>query len=100
MAASNGAPNNRTEDRALKALIVGAGIGGLAAAVGLRQQGHNVKVGHESELTKWRIEQRLLTRTDLRAICPGQRSRICITSGTKFQWPSAPIWTDSRGYWC
>lgn len=47
MAASNGTPNDRTEDRALNALIVGAGIGGLAAAIGLRQQGHHVKVGHD-----------------------------------------------------
>ena len=32
------------QDSALKILIVGAGIGGLSAAIGLRMQGHNVQV--------------------------------------------------------
>jgi 2-polyprenyl-6-methoxyphenol hydroxylase-like FAD-dependent oxidoreductase len=57
MAASNETTNDHTEDRALNTLIVGTGIGGLAAAVGLRQQGHHVKVGHGLERTKRRIEQ-------------------------------------------
>jgi 2-polyprenyl-6-methoxyphenol hydroxylase-like FAD-dependent oxidoreductase len=30
--------------KGLKVLIVGAGIGGLAAAIALRQQGHEVEV--------------------------------------------------------
>jgi monoamine oxidase len=32
--------------RALKILIVGAGIGGLTAAIGLRRQGHHVEVSN------------------------------------------------------
>lgn len=33
-----------TSDEGLRILIVGAGIGGLTAAIALRQQGHHVEV--------------------------------------------------------
>ncbi|KAH7063745.1 hypothetical protein B0J12DRAFT_716071 [Macrophomina phaseolina] len=36
----------------LKVLIIGAGIGGLTAAIGLRQQGHDVEVFEKSELLR------------------------------------------------
>jgi 2-polyprenyl-6-methoxyphenol hydroxylase-like FAD-dependent oxidoreductase len=32
------------ETRALKILVIGAGIGGLTAAIALRNQGHDVQV--------------------------------------------------------
>jgi monoamine oxidase len=35
---------NGTSDEGLHILIVGAGIGGLTAAIALRQQGHRVEV--------------------------------------------------------
>lgn len=44
MASSNG-----TEQKAgLKILIVGAGIGGLTAAIALRKQGHHVQIFEQS----------------------------------------------------
>jgi monoamine oxidase len=44
--AMNSAINGKYGQResALKILIVGAGIGGLSSAIGLRMQGHNVQV--------------------------------------------------------
>lgn len=40
----NGAHANGVSERNLKILIVGAGIGGLSAALGLRRAGHEVLV--------------------------------------------------------
>jgi len=39
---------NGTASKGLKVLIAGAGIGGLAAAIALRQQGHHVEVHEQS----------------------------------------------------
>jgi heterodisulfide reductase subunit A-like polyferredoxin len=39
--------SSKNGDHGLKILIVGAGIGGLSAAIGLRQQGHEVIVSIE-----------------------------------------------------
>ena len=36
--------SDAADDRPLNIVIVGAGIGGLAAAIGLRRAGHNVSV--------------------------------------------------------
>ncbi|KAF5570588.1 3-hydroxybenzoate 6-hydroxylase 1 [Fusarium phyllophilum] len=41
-----------TETRPLNILIVGAGIGGLTAALGLRQQGHKVTLFERSQLAR------------------------------------------------
>ncbi|KAE8311999.1 hypothetical protein BDV41DRAFT_540085 [Aspergillus transmontanensis] len=43
-------PNSRSENRPLKVLVVGAGIGGLTAAIALRKQGHDVHVFEQSRL--------------------------------------------------
>jgi 2-polyprenyl-6-methoxyphenol hydroxylase-like FAD-dependent oxidoreductase len=42
----------RNENPGLRVLIVGAGIGGLTAAVALRQQGHHVEVCSSKSLTE------------------------------------------------
>ena len=47
---SNG--TNGTTEGGLKILIVGAGIGGLTAAIGLRKQGHEVLVSKTLNLNK------------------------------------------------
>lgn len=36
----------------LKVIVVGGGIGGMAAAIALRQQGHEVKVEHILRILK------------------------------------------------
>lgn len=41
-----GEENGVSETKGLKIAIVGAGIGGLMAAIGLRKNGHEVTVRH------------------------------------------------------
>lgn len=43
---TNGMNGSHAPVKGLKILIVGAGIGGLTAAIALRQQGHEVLVRH------------------------------------------------------
>jgi glycine/D-amino acid oxidase-like deaminating enzyme len=44
----------------LRAAIVGAGIGGLTAAIALRREGHQVDVSCSLCLARWRAEAGLL----------------------------------------
>ncbi|KAL4864247.1 hypothetical protein BDV12DRAFT_205836 [Aspergillus spectabilis] len=46
----NGSTPESDEVRPLKVLIVGAGIGGLTAAIALRNQGHDIQVFEQSQL--------------------------------------------------
>jgi NAD(P)-binding Rossmann-like domain len=42
--------NYHAEPSPLKVIIVGAGIGGLSAAIALRQQGHDAQVSHRAAI--------------------------------------------------
>jgi cation diffusion facilitator CzcD-associated flavoprotein CzcO len=48
MTLTNG--NHHAEPSPLKFIIVGAGIGGLSAAIALRQQGHDAQVSHQAAI--------------------------------------------------
>ena len=48
----NGTTPLEDESRPLRVLIVGAGIGGLTAAIALRQQGHDVDIYEQSKLAQ------------------------------------------------
>jgi monoamine oxidase len=46
--------NGMSDDKKpLKVIIVGGGIGGLTAAIGLRKQGHNVLVSYQLNRCKF-----------------------------------------------
>lgn len=50
--AVNGFANGYKDDRPLKVIIAGAGIGGLTAAIALRQQGHDVSIYEQSRMAQ------------------------------------------------
>jgi len=52
MALNGVVDGTRRDGRPLKVLIAGAGIGGLCAAIGLRQQGHEVSIYERSRLSQ------------------------------------------------
>ena len=52
MASTNGLTPLQDEHRPLRVLVVGAGIGGLTAAIALRQQGHDVDIYEQSKLAQ------------------------------------------------
>ena len=67
MATVNGShveTNGNSRNTALKILIVGAGIGGLTAAIALRKEGHNVHVRANMHAS----ESYAKAKADLRAI--------------------------------
>lgn len=51
MTATEGTTSHASDEaRPLKILIVGAGIGGLTAAIALRNQGHDIQIFEQSHL--------------------------------------------------
>ena len=62
--------NTNDIDRKLKVIIIGAGIAGLSAAVGLRGAGHVVEVFISGPLTdNCTFDMLMVCRIDLRTIC-------------------------------
>ena len=81
----------------LKILIVGAGIGGLTAAIALRKNGHEVLV---SFLITLAFEKEMLMRfADFRAKPICKRVGSCSSSCTKCEWHFKASWNLCRGLW-
>ena len=82
----------------LKILIVGAGIGGLFAAVALRQAGHHVHVGFPSS-TACRSAHLFGFFADFRIEWLFSRDWCRHSHSTQRQWPVAPHGHETGGLW-
>ncbi len=83
----------------LNVIIVGGGLGGLAAAIALRQQGHKVEViimTATVPLLEVSTSRRLLP-SDIRAITTCERSWCRDTHSPKCQQCSQKAWDQCRG---
>lgn len=74
----------------LKIVIVGAGIGGLSAAIALRSAGHIVEVVNSPEVAI--CFTRLMT-VGLRVESLRTRGRSGHSPTTKYHWRPATVWT-------
>jgi glycine/D-amino acid oxidase-like deaminating enzyme len=100
MATSNGASAangvNGIHHGALNILIVGAGIGGLTAALALRQQGHQVTVRRFAGIT---VNWSLTGIIAFRAIAVCERIGRRYSSCAKWKWRSTEVGIVRRGIW-
>jgi 2-polyprenyl-6-methoxyphenol hydroxylase-like FAD-dependent oxidoreductase len=95
MTATEGTTSHASDDaRPLKILIVGAGIGGLTAAIALRNQGHDIQIFEQSHLATETgaaihlapnangLLRRLGIFAEQFGANPMERVRLCLASGT------------------
>ena len=92
MATTNGVLDKA--EQPLRVLIAGAGIGGLSAAIALRQAGHDVEVSKDSPSRRSLADDEDL---DIRieSFCDGDRR--CDSHSPKCQWGTPSLW---HGSWC